>query len=266
LLAFSSGELARLWDLTTGTKQWDWPLPCGLCDCLAFDAAGRLLSFRAETKDMSRCPDSSARFERYPRVCRLRELCPGREGQVLQELPDFNRRVIVAAAAPDGELFIAEGIQDDGQQTKASYCASTPNNKALWSVGPIELLPTSGGVALTPDGRYAALSLSASAPLHAIVDTANGKTIRVERGHQMALAPGANRWAASPSDSECALYRRGRTQALATIPCRGRQVGRAVFDRTGNLLVWGNADGTVSVLDIKCARERLRPFGLDWEE
>jgi hypothetical protein len=42
--------------------------------------------------------------------------------------------------------------------------------------------------------------------------------------------------------------------------------GYPVFDRTGEVLVWGNQDGTVSVCRLPRVREQLRALGLDWPE
>src|SRR5262249_3608785 len=89
-----------------------WTLPPGLGDCLAFDPAGALRSFRFETADARVPPFTANPPAEHPRVCRQRELAPGAAPRLVAELPRLNRHVYRTAAAPDGSWFLADGVTE----------------------------------------------------------------------------------------------------------------------------------------------------------
>jgi WD40 repeat protein len=274
-LAYAAGERARLWDADTGAELASWRLPPALCDCLAFDAAGRLLSFRVETEDGKLPPYSVAPFREHPRVCRLRELPVPGEPRPLAAFGDFNRKVEAAAAVPGGGCFVADGIRDDGAgpPRRALKAFDTARAEVRWEV-PLAAPTGSSDMGVDPEGRVVK-ALAALGPRETVVvDVATGQELGRVRGEEVTtLAPGGGRWVGSgPPDAGSRLprgfrlFRAGRPGPLVTLGGLTQPSGTPAFDRSGGRVAWGNRDGSVTVCDLARVRERLRALGLDWEE
>jgi eukaryotic-like serine/threonine-protein kinase len=104
-LVCSTGNEARLWDLTTGREQ-QWTLPRGLCDSTAFDASGKnLFLFRAEG-------DANGP------VGRMRNLLGPEPEKPLWENRFFNGRMLDAVVSRDATLVAVHGTRGQVGETK----------------------------------------------------------------------------------------------------------------------------------------------------
>jgi WD40 repeat protein/tRNA A-37 threonylcarbamoyl transferase component Bud32 len=269
-LAFCTGREARLWDLATGEPSRSWPVPPGLVDLLAYPAADRLLLFRMETRDRQHGPEES-RPDQNPRVCRLRNLLePGPGGKVLKELPDFNWHVHNAAATPDGRCFIIEGIDfGPGGKQQSVVAVDGTTGARLWHKAQPQ--PTSGAWLLVdPEGEFVTVATRGQSERVLLVRTATGEVVQELPAQPLALGPGARQVVRSgPARAGDlprgqALLPRDGTEPLVVLGIDEAVTAMPVFDRSGDRLAWGNADGTVTVCRLSAIRKRLAQVGLGW--
>lgn len=264
-LAFSASKSARIWDVTSGSLMNVWPLPPGLVDRFGVFDDEHLLLFRVETADATLPPDSRAPRENHPRVCRIRDLLQAEALKPVGEILDFNWHIFRAQPVNDRRSFVAEGIRDQGGRREILFkCFDGFTGKELWGIpssrnGQSNLLvPDATGklVALRPDqspnamlieaasgaGRkrleFSPLAFSVTPPLYAVGELGRSLGITLLDGN-----------IASP------LVTLGIDQSAPAIVC---------FDRTGAQLAWGNADGTITVCQLKKIHDRLKSADLAW--
>lgn len=267
--AACAGAGAKLWDVGTGQELRAWALPMGLVDQLAFREPDRLLLFRLEATGLR---DS-------PYLCRIRDLL-GDAARPIAEIDDFNWGVHDAVVSPDGTVFVAEGVggrRDTPTRTTNAYDAAT--GRRLWSlpspspldvgvrlsfdptghvlerpvwIGPIEQLSMPGGellrriddprrrTLLGPDGR---------------------RWVYMARGGYLSMPDEPDR----RDSNSFYLYAKERQEPLLRIASSGPMGSiYSEFTRDGRYVVWGNPDGTVSVLDLVSVQERMASLGLGW--
>ena len=133
-LAFSTGSEARMWDLDSGNVLKRWKLPPGLVDVLAFDSQWQLFSFRMETADAQRMPDSSAHPNEFPRVSRIRRLPLQGRARLITEHKAHSWRVRTAAADLQGRYFVADRDQGPEAKGRTIQAYQTATGKLLWSI------------------------------------------------------------------------------------------------------------------------------------
>jgi WD40 repeat protein len=264
-LAACARREARLWDLDTGRQIDHWRLPPGVADTLVFHPTGPLLLFRAERPEGP--DDEVGRDNTY--VFRLRNLLgPAPHEPVCPDITEFTRFGYGAQAAPDGSCFVAAGTHDgpDGwRRTVRAYDSLT--GRELWA---LRRRSDTGHPLrqLDPAGRFAACSLDAS-PRVTLVDLARGREVGFleEDG---TFGPGAKLLATQgPPDLQGIMrgeyvWRAGRRQAKILLDPDAARTCPSVFSRQGDLLAWGNADGSVSVCDLPRIRQELEALGLTW--
>jgi WD40 repeat protein len=114
--------------------------------------------------------------------------------------------------------------------------------------------PGINGLALSPDGRLAALACDDGGAR--IVEVESGRILRERYDHAGALlsaawSPDGARIAFGGWDDRVALYGLERTRPLAWIPGHGEPVNALAFAKDGRSLALGGFMGTVSVWDAE---------------
>ncbi len=266
-LAFSAWKKARLWNVESGNELNVWDLPEGIVDVLAFPDKNRLLLFRVETLDGKVAPLSNAHPKDHPRVCRIRDLSVSETIKPAIEIRDFNWHVFNAAASSDGRYFVVEGIQTDGAVGRVLIKAfDNFTGKELWSI-PSSRKNGSGSFVADGAGRFIVLQTN-NTPSAAQVEIASGIVVKelpwmpcaihTETGFTM--APG------HPLIHErgCSLFFDKMKTPAVTLGIDQPAVNSASFDPTGNLLIWGNTDGTLTVCNLKEINKHLASVSLQW--
>jgi hypothetical protein len=262
LFAFATGTRAKLWETASGKELDSWALPMGLVDRLAFDADGRLLLFRAETRDekppFGRGPDD---WRKHPRVCRIRHLRRGKAAEELARIEVFNRHVQAAILTPDGRHVVVQGIGGaDGQQQSLRVFA-VPGGQELARL-PVSLAGAYGWLCLDPPGQLLAFAPGHGRSVTLLKLPSMEPAGRLE-ATPLALGPGAEVWGGFPSEHRFALVRRQDGAVLATFPADALATSN-VFDPSGDRWIWGHNDGRVTMCDIRKVRQRLSEIGLGW--
>jgi hypothetical protein len=261
-IAFAGGKAARCWDLQTLKETGRWALPCeGLQDALAFPSPDLLLSFRVETRQGVPGPFSDAPSQKYPRVCRIRNLRGPTGLTAVAEIAAFNRGVFKARACPDGSCFSVFGPQDDaGGQRRVVKVFDARTGGERFS------RPNTGGsIRFDPTGLLLALTSGESqSPL---VDPASGSAEGSLPGRPLCIGPGASYLIYYRDDRRdpptgLALVRRGDGAVLVVfgVDLSGDQM--VTFNPAGDLLAWGTPEGVVFVANIERVRQRLAEVGL----
>jgi WD40 repeat protein len=267
--ACCTGRRAILWDVATGAELRLWDLPPGLVDVLAFPGPDRLLLFRMETRD-GVPPLCELPPDDHPRVCRLRNLAAAGPPEV-QEVSDFNWSVYCGVAPADGRCFLVEGVHADAAGLRQSVLALDGATGAVRWTRQLPGITHGDWVLLDPDGELAALWLHGSLPQGvALVQLSTGEPVDFLRDALLCLGPGGRRIVetgpARPGVSHpgFALLPRGGTAPLVVLGIDGDPFSHPTFDRSGDVLAWGNNDGTVTVCQLESIRARLAEVGLGW--
>jgi WD40 repeat protein len=261
-IAFAGGSKAKWWDLRSAQDR-TWELPYeGLEDALAFHPSGALLLFRVETKVGKPGPTSRAPFPQYPRVCRLRNLRGANPVQAIAEQGAFNQGARRARASPDGTCFIAEGTSErNGVRWKMVKVFDALTGAERWTADVRD-----HGFQVASCGRL--LGLEREEGRTSLVELRTGKPLGTLKISARALGPGAEYALGLEAEvseglrAGQALFYRELTGPLVLLD--KDQGTSPVFSPNGDLVAWGNADGTISVCDLKQIHERLARAGLEW--
>jgi WD40 repeat protein len=264
MLAASAGQEARLWDATSGKLLRSVPLPPGLVDRLAYHPSGRFLLFRCETLDGQHLPIEND-FRMYPRVGRIRDLLSRESSKPLAQFRRFSRRISDAVAMPDGSSFVVGGSREDHDgRTAAITRLDALSGREIWSI------PDRGGSYFCIDGtgRYLAVSGESST----LRELATGREVSTLPGSVSSLGPEA-RFRVEPSQAKTRqvqssgiTVRDERDQVLLRlgIDCEHVSSNRITSSASGNMLAWGNVDGSVMIGELNEIQERLDELGLGW--
>ncbi len=253
-LAFSTSQRATLWDLNAGQMLDSWPLPPGLCDCLAFASSGRLLSVRAERDQ------ANTNRWRY----RVRDfLAPSRTNPIAQ-IKDAYSNLFDAEILDDGSAFILSGRHESRDGLIRTISAfETITGRALWA----SVLPQTGPtIPVRIDSRNEVAAYLASNAVSArVLDVLTG-TVRPALPHfPGGLGPAARIYANAEALRGLALFDPDHVQPMVTLAMDFvLSAGFAKFDRAGRLLACGNADGTVLVFHLDEINQSLATVGLQW--
>jgi serine/threonine protein kinase/WD40 repeat protein len=263
-LAFSTGTEAKSWDVATGEEVSSWELAPGLEDALAFNAEGKLLLLRSETKDAKVFPVRENPWREHPRVCRLRELPEGGRARLIEEITDFPRHVFHIRAAPDGSVFVVEGLdkdpKDGGRTTLRGYDGAT--GKKLWDMD----WPDSRerGLEMHRSGRLVALFRAGPTESAIVLDPSTSKTIRTGQDDRASFSPPDKYWWRK-AKSGLSLYRGREKRPLITLGFGpNSSLREVVLDGEEGRFLSGDADGSVRICDIEEMRRRLTDLGLGW--
>jgi WD40 repeat protein len=271
--AFSSGREAGLWDLATGEVIKTWELSPGLGDHLAFPAADRLVLFRQEAEQGDVPPVREFDPSKYPRVCRIRNLLGADPLKPLAEIRDCNLHVNASECSPDGRFYAIEGrggSRDDSRRIANLYEGMT--GKLL---GP---LPTQ----FATDFPYAMLNFDPSGTVLNYLSSNEGRAFFLElpsraivrqfdtqphcvgpRGTQWLRASGAT----ADHPRLFSVFESDRANAVISfvLDVGGTMAnGQPVFSADGRRLLWGNANGMVTVVDLVEVQHRLAELDLGW--
>jgi len=264
-LAFSTGTEAKTWDVATGEEVGSWELPPGLVDMLAFNADDKLLLLRTETKDAQVFPVQENSWREHPRVCRLRELAEGGRTPLIREITDFSQHVYHGVAAPDGSVFVVEGLGKDpkegGLTTFSGYDGAS--GKKLWEMALSDSRERE--LEMHPSGRLVALFGYDLNDSKIVLDPSTGKAVRTGPYDRASFSPPDKYWWRGVQGG-LGLFRRGDDRSLLTLGAGSQPIEgwRPVFDAPQRRLLCGDRGGSVRVCDIEEVRQRLTDLGLGW--
>jgi serine/threonine protein kinase/WD40 repeat protein len=266
--AFAAGTGARLWEMGAGRPLGAWPLRPGAKDALAFHSSGALLLFREEEDDggvAGRTPEAR-------RVCRIRNLLGPSPREPLATIADFDGHLLDTAAASDGAAFVAEGTfrtADGLRRAIRAYDGLT--GKQRWSI-PSRRSQLAGTLAVDPIGELLAAQLDNREKIGSLVVAATGQIVAALEPFPVCLAPEARKLVRfdggdlSAEERGFGVYERDDSSPRLVLGIDTTPAFRPAFSRDGNRLAWSNADGTVSVCDLRQLGQRLSQVGLEWEE
>jgi serine/threonine protein kinase/WD40 repeat protein len=256
-LAIAGGHMATLWETSSGKLLETWALPPGLGDQVGFHPSGKLLSFRWETEDKKEYPTNLAKWPRHPRVCRIRELKPAKELEIVREIRDFSRHIYGFKATFDGSYLVVEGLRAPEGNPRMVKCFEGLTGKELW---PIVSTATYGGSYLTldPNGRVLTYRPDFDGRTSPLIDIASGKSLGSLSQNWATLGPEAKYWCHGN-----ALYRRHDANPVVTLGIDS-QNSALQFSPSGNQVIWGSVDGSVVVCDLEDLNRRLGAIHLDW--
>jgi WD40 repeat protein len=266
-LAFSAGDQAKLWDITTGQVVKYWQLRPGLGDHLAFHSSGNLLSVRFE-EDEESPPVAGVPAGQHPRVVRIRDLLSANPEKPIKEIKAFPFGVPQSLMTRDGAHFVLEGPVGPGRNDWSIRAYDGPTGEERWALNG---MPSghSGYLKCDPAGELLALRLSQSNGV--LVKMADRQVVRAladdPTAWPTALGPRGD-YQVARVDSPRFGYQLCRGSNSAPLVILGLDVeSYAVvvqFNAKGTRLAWGNADGTVSICDLRQVQTRLTQLGFGW--
>jgi serine/threonine protein kinase/WD40 repeat protein len=268
-LAFATGKAARLWDLRTGKRLGSWSLPPGFVDHLGFHRTGKLLLFRVETQDGKVGPFKDADWRQHPRVCRIRDLLGANPLAPLAVMKDFSRHVFCGAAPPDAAFFVAEGLGGPKGDQRTIKVFDGLTGKVHWTFTPTRPPGAASDMLLDPAGSV--LAFYPHYPRNwvnpvsiLVVRMPTGELVGSLKSLIRFVGPGAKVWCAQ-RDRGMGIYQQSEKPPVVRLglDMESNSVVSA-FHPTGNLVAWGNDDGTITLADLKEVRRRLTTLDLGW--
>lgn len=264
-LAFSAGASAVLWTIGQGQTHQLADLPSGLNDVLAFSPDGqRLVSARMECLDKREKPFGPGVADR-PRVMRLRNLLAEQPTSEIAEIAIPRGSTVPRAISPDGRFVLS--VQRSKTDAKTSLLAiDGASGEAAWRL-PLPYSETDPEVHTDPSGQQ--FFLGAMGPAGRRV---SHNVIAVKTGRILASLPPQTVWLGLRNEFRLVettedqtrkwnLYRGDEADPLFTLNLDGRASSNPVFSPRGDLVSWGEADGTVRVCHLALVNRRLAELG-----
>lgn len=265
--AAAAGHVATLWNLETGQVRRSWTLAEGLQESLLFDGDEHLWLARAESRNGQVPP--YGRFQpENPRVCRLRDLLSDEPFRPRVEITDFPFHVNRVALSPDGRSLVVGGAGGTTGNTFAVNAYESSTGRRLWSLPAVRLSQTDRWN-FDPTGTVLWVDTTSSA-IDLLAMPAGNLLGRIHFRQELCLGPAGRQWmSAAPrhplGPAELVLSERGHDRPLFMFPDdRPSRIRIKQFSPDGRRFVWGEGDGTVSVIDLTEAQRRLASLGLGW--
>jgi serine/threonine protein kinase/WD40 repeat protein len=273
-LAFAGGDSATMWDTKTGTELRQWSLDPGFMDVLAFAGLDQLFLLRMETKDMRVAPygtDPRSNPRTNPRVARIRNLLAADPKLPLSEIEDFNWHGHGVAATSDGAIVVIEGLnRSSGKLSRLLNAYEWATGKRLWSISSKRSPANGAQLRFDPTGS-ALWFLPDDASTVTLIDVSSGRFLRNLPAGLACLGPAATSWVSTGSNlfednHAFFVHEQSRSRPLCKIELDSLLGSRLslTFSHDGRDLVWGNADGSVIVCNLKQVNSRLTEVDLGW--
>jgi len=272
--SFSAGQEASLWDLATGELIKTWKLPAGLGDRLAFPESNRLLLFRMETETGEVGPFTDFDPIKYPRVCRVRELLGPDPLKPLAEIRDCNLYLFGSECSPDGKYYVIEGLGGSpGNVKRIANLYEGPTGKKLGALPTQRPIKSEGGLFnFDPTGTVLSFVYSGEGDHVFLLEMPSRAVIRQFDWGPCCLGPRARRWlkGSNPTADQpggLTVFEQDRQEPLIKFVLDfgvSPPTGQSQFSPDGLHLVWGNPDGSVTLVDLVEIQRRLSEIGLGW--
>jgi eukaryotic-like serine/threonine-protein kinase len=272
--AFSAGAEATMWDMTTGKPNRIWKLPPGLVENIAFSEGNRLLLSRVETKSGEVGPFGQINPVTHPRICRIRNLLGSEPLKPIAEINDCNLHVYGAFCSSDGRYYVVDGI--GGSPGNATRMAILYNGATGETIGklPGQNLVKRGTAAVAFDTTGTVLGFKSPNADDAclLLELPSRAVLRQLEVIPSSLGPRAERWlqlsgATADQPTVVTLFQQDKSNPLINfvVDDENANIGSfSKFSPDGLHLVWGNTNGTVTVVDLVEVQRRLAEFGLGW--
>lgn len=251
-LAYVAGRAACLWEGESGRELRSWVLPRGLVEALAFDRAGRLLSFRSEAGSD-----------------RLRDLLAPGGPRLLLEVSDFPGGANSAVLSPDGRTLILAGnrTSQEGQPEGLVLAIDTLDGRKLWSLNVPWSKPSTGShLTMDTTGSVLGVEFFNHSKFSAVLEVRTGKQrpdlwygIASSNGGKTVVGGGET---LNASTFGFSLFEGGDRQfvfGLGELP-----QGYAALAWDGSGAAWSLRNGTLQVCHFNQARAELKRLGIPW--
>jgi hypothetical protein len=186
----------------------------------------------------------------------------------LAVLKDFSQQIIVAAAPPDAAFFVAEGVGGPKGDQRIIKVFDGLTGQVRWTFRPTRSF-SSAELFLDPAGSLLAFypddSMIGENPRSILVlRMPTGEPVGSLKSWVRNLGPDAKVWCAQ-SDRGWGVYQQSEKPPVVRL---GLDIESScvvsAFHPNGNLVAWGNADGTVTLADLNEVRRRLATLDLGW--
>ena len=282
-LAFASDRIVKWWVVGSGQTRNERRIPAGIGNTLAFAGPDALLLFRQENSQPGVVPYPEADPKDYPRLCRLYALSPQAPAQAVLEMTNFNYVAYSIKGSGDGRYFVVDGpCVSDGQTNRVLTCFDGLLRRQLWSrsLGPGH--PDGSELRIDSEGQVVVATDDSSA-VGIRIDLKTGSRLPgTVDPYPLALGPGGTNWVAwnrstgrglslffgqtsipqvtlgidAPSGKDATF------RPLASSP--PPETRYPVFSPDGDLLAWGQTDGSVQLFDLPEIRRRLSLLHIGW--
>jgi hypothetical protein len=272
-LAFSAGHEASLWGVVTGEPLKRWPLPEGLVDYVAFSKDNRLLLFRDEqtTAIVGRAAHNRPAGRSW--IYRIRNLTGAEPLTPIAEIQDF-LKTENGRCSPDGAYLVLEGwVGSIGRRSRSANLYSGQSGAKIAPLRPANGKPwTRAAFSFDPGGTILSCEFHTDEWQTSLLELPSRRLVRQLDVCEYRLGPEAKRWVRAfehfwDAAAAFTLFERERDGPLVSFVLDSDQVNGAFsaqFSRTGTHLVWGNSNGTVTVVDLVEVQRRLAAIGLGW--
>ncbi len=269
-IAFVTGRTGGICDSDTGRQLQMWNLPAGIAEALAFDAKGRLLSFRVEDA-VEADHDGEQPGNTRRRAGRLRNLLAPGSPRLILEVYEFPEGLHDAVLSADGRILTVCGPEGGSAASRAGSVMTfdTTEGEMLWRVVmPFQTAATGAQLTMDTSGKVVAVNFYADgeSDCDAVLDLKNGQKRReltfaaaYALDGQRALRQG-QLWI--NSQFGLALFE-GNVPQLVLDPSLNT-TGVPILSRDGSIAVWPHRDGTLHACRLDQVRAELERYGIPW--
>ncbi len=265
-IAFSAGEEAKCWEIGSGRLVGAWRLPPGLHDTLAFPDADHLFLAREETTTGTP-PLGEFSVEEHPRVGRVRRLKPENKTELVREFREHSAGHFQVGTLMDGRFFVFGIREVNGVLDRSIMVFGVQTGDCPW-----RRPTTARSLVFDPSGKDLAILGTDEPRRPSIVLKAPSMAER----HTVDLpikefAPLGRLWALNYEPSipgtrkdQVVIVQGHPGRVLFGLDLDPSYERGIHFSPDDRFAVWGQADGTVAVLEVEAVRDQLANVGLDW--
>jgi WD40 repeat protein/predicted Ser/Thr protein kinase len=267
-LTFASEITVRRWDVATGKLIMELTLRPAIGNTLGFPAPGRLMLFRLETTAPDGVPYQDIEAKVVPRVCRMYDLTQNNPQKPVLEDQDLNHIIYEITGSTDGRFFVVDGSRvSEAEPNRFLVCFDSIAAQRRWqrslgsghALGNLVRIDSAGHTLVVTDNQ-SAIGMS--------IELSSGSELPIRwNRYPVALGPDGTNWVAWNLKERrgLSLFAGFAPVPLVTLGIDSPiEDGSPAFSRDGNLIAWGQANGSMLLFDLREMRQRMAALGLGW--